>query len=88
MFLKKSKKVSIIILYFVLNGLITSNKAVLSGNEDEGIRIKSPIIGTAYLAPEPGAKKFIELGQKIKRKPIREPLRKPREACLRSESTA
>ena len=31
------------------------------------IIIKSPIVGTAYLAPEPGAKKFIEVGQKIKK---------------------
>ena len=29
--------------------------------------IKSPIVGTAYLAPEPGAKKFIEVGEKIKK---------------------
>jgi len=29
--------------------------------------IKSPIVGTAYLAPEPGAKKFIEEGKKIKK---------------------
>ena len=40
---------------------------MLSGNEDEGVRIKSPIIGTAYLAPEPGGKKFIEIGDKIKK---------------------
>ena len=32
-----------------------------------GIEIKSPIIGTAYLAPEPGAKKFVESGKKIKK---------------------
>ena len=32
-----------------------------------GIEIKSPIIGTAYLAPEPGAKKFVETGKKIKK---------------------
>ena len=32
-----------------------------------GIEIKSPIIGTAYHAPEPGAKKFIEIGKKIKK---------------------
>ena len=32
-----------------------------------GTEIKSPIIGTAYLAPEPGAKKFVEVGQKIKK---------------------
>ena len=30
-------------------------------------RITSPIVGTAYLAPEPGGKKFIEVGQKIKK---------------------
>ena len=29
--------------------------------------IKSPIVGTAYLAPEPGAKKFVEIGKKIKK---------------------
>ncbi len=33
----------------------------------EGIEIKSPIIGTAYLAPEPGGKKFVEVGKKIKK---------------------
>jgi len=32
-----------------------------------GIEIKSPIIGTAYHAPEPGAKKFTEVGKKIKK---------------------
>ena len=32
-----------------------------------GTEIKSPIIGTAYLAPEPGGKKFIEIGKKIKK---------------------
>ena len=32
-----------------------------------GIEITSPIIGTAYHAPEPGAKKFIEIGKKIKK---------------------
>ena len=34
---------------------------------DTGIHITSPIVGTAYLAPEPGAKKFVEVGQKIKK---------------------
>ena len=33
----------------------------------EGTEIKSPIIGTAYLAPEPGGKKFVDLGKKIKK---------------------
>ncbi len=36
-------------------------------NSTAGIEIKSPIIGTAYLAPEPGAKKFVDLGKKIKK---------------------
>ena len=34
---------------------------------DNTKQITSPIIGTAYLAPEPGGKKFIEVGQKIKK---------------------
>ena len=40
-------------------------KQFLNNSEtDEGIRVKSPIIGTAYLAPEPGAKKFVKVGIK------------------------
>ena len=35
--------------------------------EDSAKSIKSPIVGTAYLAPEPGAKKFVEQGKKIKK---------------------
>ena len=46
--------------------LISNNKAVLN-EEEEGIRIKSPIIGTAYLAPEPGANHFVKVGEKIKK---------------------
>ena len=38
-----------------------------STDDSDGIRIKSPIIGTAYLAVEPGAKKFVEVGDKIKK---------------------
>ena len=34
-------------------------------NNDSGTKVPSPIIGTAYLAPEPGGKKFIEVGKKI-----------------------
>ena len=37
-------------------------KEVASGN-----KVASPIIGTAYLAPEPGGKKFIEIGKKVKK---------------------
>ena len=48
--------------------VVSPNKSVLkSSDESEGIRVKSPIIGTAYLAPEPGAKKFVEVGDKIKK---------------------
>ena len=35
--------------------------------EDNGTQVTSPLVGTAYLAPEPGAKKFVEVGQKIKK---------------------
>ena len=35
--------------------------------ESSGTNVTSPIVGTAYLAPEPGAKKFVEIGQKIKK---------------------
>ena len=36
-------------------------------NIKTGIEVTSPIIGTAYHSPEPGAKKFVEVGQKIKK---------------------
>ena len=36
-------------------------------NVKSGTEVTSPIIGTAYHAPEPGAKKFVELGKKIKK---------------------
>ena len=36
-------------------------------NKKSGTEITSPIIGTAYHAPEPGAKKFVEIGKKIKK---------------------
>ena len=50
----------------ISDSVISNNKAVLNESE-EGIRIKSPIIGTAYLAPEPGAKQFVQVGDKIKK---------------------
>ena len=50
------------------SSVVSPNKAVLSEkDESDGVRVKSPIIGTAYLAPEPGAKKFVEVGDKIKK---------------------
>ena len=38
-----------------------------SVTESNGTNVTSPIVGTAYLAPEPGGKKFVEVGQKIKK---------------------
>ena len=51
------------------NSNITAHKPGLTKQkEDEiGTKIVSPIIGTAYLAPEPGGKKFVEVGKKIKK---------------------
>ena len=46
---------------------ISSNKNIESQNDISGIEVTSPIIGTAYHAPEPGAKKFAEVGKKIKK---------------------
>ena len=52
----------------VTSAVVSPNKSVLSDNNDQkGTRVKSPIIGTAYLAPEPGAKTFIKIGDKIKK---------------------
>ncbi len=53
--------------------MVTNNsqieKNILENNQNikNGIEVTSPIIGTAYHAPEPGAKKFVELGKKIKK---------------------
>ena len=44
------------------NKNISDTTSIKSGTE-----ITSPIIGTAYHAPEPGAKKFVEVGRKIKK---------------------
>ena len=44
-----------------------SKDQVIEEEIDDSKTIKSPIIGTAYLAPEPGAKPFVELGKKIKK---------------------
>jgi acetyl-CoA carboxylase biotin carboxyl carrier protein len=50
------------------SAIVSQNKTVLKSLDDsDGIRVKSPIIGTAYLSPEPGAKKFAEVGDKIKK---------------------
>ena len=50
------------------SAVVSQNKAVLkTPNDEDGIRVKSPIIGTAYLAPEPGANKFVKIGDKVKK---------------------
>ena len=63
------------------NNISINNKNIPNTNNDSfntgvqnisekvksGIEITSPIIGTAYHSPEPGAKKFVEVGKKIKK---------------------
>ena len=55
-----------------INNQSSSSKKTTSSSKVEtkdisGIQVTSPIIGTAYHAPEPGAKKFVEVGKKIKK---------------------
>ena len=53
-----------------IDAVVPDNKKKVIKEEvsiDSSKKITSPIIGTAYLAPEPGGKKFIEIGQKIKK---------------------
>ena len=45
----------------------SSNNEKKPVEKNEGKKITSPIIGTAYLAPEPGGKKFVDVGKKIKK---------------------
>ena len=45
----------------------TTGDAGKTQNLKTGIEVTSPIIGTAYHSPEPGAKKFVEIGKKIKK---------------------
>ena len=51
----------------VISPELINKKNILEKNLDSSLKVTSPIIGTAYLAPEPGAKKFVEEGQKIKK---------------------
>ncbi len=46
--------------------LVKKNNSSIE-NTSSGIEVKSPIIGTAYHSPEPGAKKFVDVGKKIKK---------------------
>ena len=49
------------------NNLSSSDISKISDEKKTGIEVTSPIIGTAYHAPEPGGKKFVEVGKKIKK---------------------
>ena len=59
----------------ISNQPIQSSANIQTGNQNisgklnvkSGTEITSPIIGTAYHSPEPGAKKFVEVGKKIKK---------------------
>ena len=43
---------------------VNKKKSIVESN---GTNVTSPIVGTAYLASEPGGKKFVEVGQKVKK---------------------
>ena len=49
------------------NELISNDESIEEKIDVSGEAIKSPIVGTAYLSPEPGAKPFISVGKKIKK---------------------
>ena len=48
----------------IISSEINKKKTIIENN---GTNVTSPIVGTAYLASEPGGKKFVEVGQKIKK---------------------
>ena len=48
----------------IISTEVNKKKTIIENN---GTNVTSPIVGTAYLASEPGAKKFVELGQKVKK---------------------
>jgi len=50
-----------------ISDTVVSNNKVVQNEKEDGVGIKSPIIGTAYLAPEPTAKQFIQVGDMIKK---------------------
>ena len=49
------------------NEIINSEDPIEEEIDDPNTVIKSPIVGTAYLSPEPGAKPFVSVGKKIKK---------------------
>ena len=48
----------------IISTEVNKKKTIIESN---GTNVTSPIVGTAYLASEPGTKKFVEVGQKIKK---------------------
>ena len=75
-FAEKDTKIKVSKNNFSVNNQVTpidQNNTTLKENikiskkDSGGIEVTSPIIGTAYHAPEPGAKKFVEVGKKIKK---------------------
>ena len=50
-----------------ISDTVVSNNKVVQNEKEDGVGIKSPIVGTAYLAPEPTAKQFIQVGDMIKK---------------------
>ena len=48
----------------IISTEVNNKKTIIESN---GTNVTSPIVGTVYLASEPGAKKFIEVGQKVKK---------------------
>ena len=49
------------------NDIIDSNEPIEEEIDNFKAVIKSPLVGTAYLSPEPGAKPFVSVGKKIKK---------------------
>ena len=48
----------------IISSEVKKKQSVINNNDTH---VTSPIVGTAYLGPEPGAKKFVEVGQKVKK---------------------
>ena len=48
----------------IVSAEVNKKKSIVESN---GTNVTCPIVGTIYLAPEPGAKKFVEVGQKVKK---------------------
>jgi len=65
--IKVSKSNTVTPSHAVSVATTTSTSTEEKSKATSGTEVKSPIIGTAYHSPEPGAKKFSEIGKKIKK---------------------